>query len=68
MSGAKPGVIGCRKMIKGSERGKMVGCGTHFHAGGRSGRWHVIDNVVVCKRCFKEWKKEHKNEEGDIPV
>lgn len=55
-------------MIKGSERGKMVGCGTYFHAGGRSGRWHVIDNVVVCKRCFKEWKKEHKNEEGDISV
>lgn len=55
-------------MIKGSERGKMVGCGTYFNAGDRPGRWHVIDNVVVCKRCFKEWKKEQKSEKGNISI
>jgi len=55
-------------MIKGSERGKMVGCGTYFHSGNRSGRWHVIDNVVVCKRCYKLWKKEQRSEESNIPV
>ncbi|UGO51903.1 hypothetical protein DIENCEPHELON_33 [Klebsiella phage vB_KaeS_Diencephalon] len=60
--------IGCRKMIKGSERGKMVGCGTYFNAGDRPGRWHVIDNVVVCKRCFKLWKKEQKSEEGNFSI
>lgn len=59
---------GCGKMIKGSERGKMVGCGTYFHSGNRFGRWHVIDNVVVCKRCYKLWKKEQRSEESNIPV
>lgn len=59
---------GCRKMIKGGERGRTVGCWTYYHSGGKPANWHVIDNVVYCNKCFKEWKKDQRNEKGNIPV